>query len=118
MVPAARDNPGDIAPRVDAMIVVGAPNSSNSQRLKEVAERVGCARVALVQRAEDIDWRHFGRIGRLGITAGASAPEVLVEEIIEAFAARYRVAVETVSAADEDVFFPLPRALRESEAAE
>jgi 4-hydroxy-3-methylbut-2-enyl diphosphate reductase len=83
-----------------------------------VAERVGCALVTLVQRAEDLDWRRFGGISRLGITAGASAPEVLVEEIIEAFAGRYRVTVETVSAADEDVFFPLPRALRESEAAE
>ncbi|MCZ7659561.1 MAG: 4-hydroxy-3-methylbut-2-enyl diphosphate reductase [Xanthobacteraceae bacterium] len=107
-----------VAPQVDAMIVVGAPNSSNSRRLKEVAERAGCTRAALVQRAADIDWNLFGAIRRLGITAGASAPEVLVEEIIDAFAERYAVAVETVSAADEDVFFPLPRPLRESEAAE
>ena len=75
---------------VDAMIVVGAPNSSNSQRLKEVAERAGCPRAALVQRAADIDWNEFGAIARLGITAGASAPEVLVEEIIGAFAAALR----------------------------
>jgi 4-hydroxy-3-methylbut-2-enyl diphosphate reductase len=107
-----------VAPRVDAMIVVGAPNSSNSLRLKEVAERSGCARAALVQRAEDIDWAVFGNIPSLGITAGASAPEVLVEEIIDAFAQRYAVSVETVSAAEEDVFFPLPRALRGNEAAE
>jgi len=106
-----------VAPRVDAMIVVGAPNSSNSQRLKEVAERAGCPHAALVQRAEDIDWRAFGAIRRLGITAGASAPEVLVEEIFDAFAQRYAVTVETVTAADEDVFFPLPRALRENAAA-
>ncbi|HWM81219.1 MAG TPA: 4-hydroxy-3-methylbut-2-enyl diphosphate reductase [Pseudolabrys sp.] len=102
-----------VAPMVEAMIVVGAPNSSNSRRLQEVAERSGCAYAALVQRAADIDWTRFTGIARLGITAGASAPEVLVEEIIDAFAERYAVRVETVSAADEDVFFPLPRVLRE-----
>ena len=105
-----------MAPRVDAMIVVGAPNSSNSQRLREVAERAGCRVAALVQRAEDIDWSVFGVDQALGLTAGASAPEVLVEEIIDAFGARYEVAVESVSAADEDVFFPLPRELRENAA--
>ena len=107
-----------VAPQVDAMIVVGAPNSSNSQRLKEVAERAGCRVTALVERAADIDWARFGAIKRLGITAGASAPEVLVEEIIDAFAKRYAVSVETVSAAEEDVFFPLPRGLRENVSAE
>ena len=107
-----------VAPSVAAMIVVGAPNSSNSQRLKEVAERAGCRHAALVQRAAEIDWTKFGAIGSLGITAGASAPEVLVEEIIDAFAARYDVKVETVSAAEEGVFFPLPRPLRQTEAAE
>jgi 4-hydroxy-3-methylbut-2-enyl diphosphate reductase len=107
-----------IAPIVDAMIVVGAPNSSNSQRLKEVAERAGCLHAALVQRAADIDWTKFGAIARLGITAGASAPEVLVEEIIDAFAQKYAVSVETISAAEEGMFFPLPRPLRESQAAE
>jgi len=106
-----------VAPQVDAMIVVGAPNSSNSMRLKEVAERAGCARAALVQRAADIDWNMFGNIASLGITAGASAPEVLVEETLDAFAKRYTVSVETVSAAEEDMFFPLPRALRENEVA-
>jgi len=101
-----------VAPEVDAMIVVGAPNSSNSQRLREVAERAGCRTAALVQRADDIDWTRFGSIASLGITAGASAPEVLVEEIIDAFAARYEIDVETVSTAQESVFFPLPRDLR------
>jgi 4-hydroxy-3-methylbut-2-enyl diphosphate reductase len=101
-----------VAPEVDAMIVVGAPNSSNSQRLREVAERAGCGATALLQRAEDIDWSRFGGISSLGITAGASAPEVLVEEIIDAFAARYAIEVETVSTAEENVFFPLPRELR------
>ncbi|MFG1299206.1 4-hydroxy-3-methylbut-2-enyl diphosphate reductase [Xanthobacter sp. V3C-3] len=101
-----------VAPQVDAMVVVGAPNSSNSQRLREAAERAGCARSVLVQRAADIDWALFEGIARLGVTAGASAPEVLVEEIIDAFAARFEVAVETVTSTEEDVFFPLPRVLR------
>jgi 4-hydroxy-3-methylbut-2-en-1-yl diphosphate reductase len=107
-----------VAPMVEAMVVVGSPNSSNTQRLKEVAERNGCPRAALVQRATEIDWSVFGSITSLGVTAGASAPEVLVEEIIGAFAERYTVSVETVTTADEDMFFPLPRVLRGSEAAE
>ncbi len=101
-----------VAPRVDAMIVVGSPNSSNSQRLREVGERAGCRLARLVLRAEDIDWAEFSGITTLAITAGASAPEVLVEEIIDAFAARFAIEVETVSTADESVFFPLPRELR------
>jgi 4-hydroxy-3-methylbut-2-enyl diphosphate reductase len=107
-----------VAPTVDAMIVVGAPNSSNSQRLKEVAERNGCSRAALVQRADEIDWSIFDAIGSLGITAGASAPEILVTEIIAAFEQRYAVKVEVVHAADESAFFPLPKPLRGREAAE
>jgi 4-hydroxy-3-methylbut-2-en-1-yl diphosphate reductase len=100
-----------VAPTVDAMIVVGSPNSSNSQRLREVAERSG-APAQLVQGRSEIDWSIFDKIGALGITAGASAPEVLVEEIMDAFAERYEITVETVSAADESVSFPLPRELR------
>jgi 4-hydroxy-3-methylbut-2-en-1-yl diphosphate reductase len=107
-----------VAPMVDAMLVVGSPNSSNTQRLKEVAERAGCARAALVQRASEIDWSVFGSIASLGVTAGASAPEVLVEEMIGAFAQCYTVTVETITTADEDMFFPLPRVLRGNEAAE
>jgi len=107
-----------VAPLVDAMIVVGAPNSSNSQRLREVAERAGCAHAALVPRADNIDWTRFGALRSLGITAGASAPEVLVEEILDAFAERYRIELETMSAVDEGMFFPLPRPLRPPEAAE
>jgi 4-hydroxy-3-methylbut-2-enyl diphosphate reductase len=103
---------------VQAMLVVGSPNSSNTQRLKEVAERAGCPRAVLVQRAGEIDWSEFGEIESLGITAGASAPEVLVEEVIGAFAERYAVTVETITTANEDMFFPLPRVLRGPEAAE
>jgi 4-hydroxy-3-methylbut-2-enyl diphosphate reductase len=106
-----------VAPQVDAMIVVGAQNSSNSQRLREVAERAGCPVARLVSRASEIEWSEFAGIRRLGLTAGASAPEVLVEEIMDAFAQRFALNVETVSTADENVFFPLPRGLR-GEAAE
>ncbi|GLK56913.1 4-hydroxy-3-methylbut-2-enyl diphosphate reductase [Methylopila capsulata] len=101
-----------VAPECDGLVVVGAPNSSNSQRLREVAERAGCRVARLVQRATDIDWDEFSGLATLGVTAGASAPEILVEEIIDAFAERYAVTVETVSTADESVFFPLPRELR------
>jgi len=107
-----------VAPVVEAMIVVGAPNSSNSQRLKEVAERSGCPYAVLVQRSVDIDWKKFEQVKKLGITAGASAPEVLVEEVLGAFAERYALDIETVSAAEEGMFFPLPRQLREEQAAE
>ena len=102
-----------VAPNVDAMIVVGSPNSSNSQRLREVAEHEGCPFAVLVNGAADLDWSMFENIGSLGITAGASAPEVLVEEILDAFADRYTLSVDTVSAASEEgIFFPLPRPLR------
>ena len=101
-----------VAPVVDALIVVGAPNSSNSQRLREVAEREGCPVSVLAQRASDLDWSRFEGIKSLGITAGASAPEVIVEEIMGAFAERFELHVETVSAAEENEFFPLPRSLR------
>jgi 4-hydroxy-3-methylbut-2-enyl diphosphate reductase len=103
-----------VAPQVDALIVVGAPNSSNSQRLREVAERAGCRKSVLVQRAADIPWSELPPLSRLGITAGASAPEVLVEEIIAAFAERYTVTVESVRTAEETISFNLPRALREA----
>lgn len=101
-----------IAPRCERMIVVGAPNSSNSKRLVEVAQRAGCESATLLQRAADIDWKEFDGIATLGITAGASAPEVLVDEIIAAFGERYDTTVETVSTADENVSFKLPRELR------
>jgi 4-hydroxy-3-methylbut-2-enyl diphosphate reductase len=103
-----------VAGEVDAMIVIGAPNSSNSQRLREVAERGGCPVSMLVQRASEIDWSRLANIRRVGVTAGASAPEVLVEEVLAAFAERYAIDVESVSAATEDITFNLPRALRDA----
>jgi 4-hydroxy-3-methylbut-2-enyl diphosphate reductase len=102
-----------VAPQVDAMIVVGAPNSSNSLRLQDVAERGGCSRAALVQRASDIPWEQVGALTRIGITAGASAPEVLVNEIVDAFRARSPITVEIASTADERIAFNVPRELRD-----
>ena len=102
-----------IAPRIDALLVVGAPYSSNSVRLVEVAERAGCDRSFLVQRASDIPWDKLGGMTALGITAGASAPEVLVEEVIEAFRGRFDVTVEVVTNAVENVIFNVPRELRD-----
>jgi len=102
-----------LAARAEAMLVVGAPNSSNSKRLVEVAARAGCRYAQLVQRAADIDWRALEGIRSLGLTAGASAPEVLVKEVIDAFRARCDVTVEEVETAREDVEFKVPRVLRE-----
>jgi 4-hydroxy-3-methylbut-2-enyl diphosphate reductase len=100
-----------IAASADAMLVIGAPNSSNSVRLVEVARSWGCARAMLVQRADQIDWSRLDRLRTLGITAGASAPEVLVEEVLAALRTRYTVTVEEVVTATEDVVFKLPKVL-------
>lgn len=106
-----------IVGRVDRLVVVGAPNSSNSMRLVEVATRGGNAKGILVQRAGDIDWAEFRDVRAVGITAGASAPEVLVNEIIDAFRERFDVTVETVTTAEERIAFNIPRELREEKAA-
>ncbi len=103
-----------IAPKVEALLVIGAPNSSNSRRLVEVAAKAGCEYAQLVQRAKDIDWRALGNISSIGITAGASAPEVLINEVIDAFKARFDVSVEVVETAKENVTFKVPRVLRET----
>ncbi|MBO6896488.1 MAG: 4-hydroxy-3-methylbut-2-enyl diphosphate reductase [Shimia sp.] len=107
----------EVAPLVDAMLVVGAPNSSNSKRLVEVGAKNGCKYSQLVQRGKDIDWRALEGISSLGITAGASAPEVLVNEVIDAFRDRFEVTVEVVETAVERVNFKVPRVLRDMEAA-
>ncbi len=103
-----------IAARCDRLIVVGAPNSSNSLRLVEVAERAGCPKALLVQQAADIPWDQFDDIATLGITAGASAPELLVTQIIDAFRARFDVSVESVVTRQERIAFNVPRELREA----
>jgi 4-hydroxy-3-methylbut-2-en-1-yl diphosphate reductase len=103
-----------IAGKIDALLVIGAPNSSNSRRLVEVGANAGCAYAQLIQRADDIDWRALQGIAALGLTAGASAPEVLVNEVIDAFRARYDVTVELVETAVEAVEFKVPKVLREA----
>ncbi len=102
-----------IAPDCDCMIVVGSPHSSNSLRLVEVAERAGCPYAVLVERADEIDWEAFEGISRLGLTAGASAPQVLVDNIIDAFGVRFDVQIEHVTTAKESIAFKLPRELRD-----
>ena len=105
-----------IAARCDAMLVVGAPNSSNSQRLVEVARKLGCEKAMLVQRADEIDWAHLEGVRVLGVTAGASAPDILIEEVIATCRERYEVTMEEISVTSENVQFKLPRALSESPA--
>jgi 4-hydroxy-3-methylbut-2-enyl diphosphate reductase len=100
-----------IAGRCDALVVIGAPNSSNSMRLVEVAANYGCSKSRLVQRAVDMDWEWLEGARRLGVTAGASAPELLVDELIAACRERYDVTVEEVRTTDESVVFKLPRQL-------
>lgn len=100
-----------IAPRADVFMVIGAPNSSNSMRLAEVGARAGAGRAMLIRRADDIDWTALDGARTVGLSAGASAPEILVDEVIAALRANFDVTVEEVSVATEDVVFKLPRAL-------
>ena len=100
----------DIAPKCDRLLVIGAPNSSNSLRLAEVAERSG-APARLIQRASDIDWEWLGKPETVGITAGASAPEVLVREVVDALAERFEVVEEIGEHEPERMTFKLPREL-------
>lgn len=100
-----------IAPRADMVLVVGAPNSSNSMRLVEVARNHGCERAMLVQRATDIDWSALEDVRTLGVTAGASAPDVLIQEVIQGARDRFDVTIEEVTLTREDVVFKLPRVL-------
>jgi 4-hydroxy-3-methylbut-2-en-1-yl diphosphate reductase len=102
-----------MAPLIDGLLVIGAPNSSNSMRLVEVGRAAGCPYAQLVQRAGDIDWRALEGARAIGLTAGASAPEVLVDEVVAAFRARFDVTTQTVETAVEDVEFKVPRILRE-----
>ncbi len=102
-----------MAPKIDALLVIGAPNSSNSMRLVEVGRGAGCSYAQLVQRAADIDWRALEGARSVGLTAGASAPEVLVDEVIDAFAQRFDLTRELVETAVERVEFKVPRVLRE-----
>lgn len=105
-----------IAPKIDALLVIGAPNSSNSKRLVEVGRAAGCAYSQLIQRASDIDWRALEGIHAVGVTAGASAPEVLVNEVLDAFRARFETAIKLVETAQENIEFKVPRVLRAEDA--
>jgi 4-hydroxy-3-methylbut-2-en-1-yl diphosphate reductase len=105
----------EAAPGADFFLVVGAPNSSNSRRLVEVAERAGAARALLVQRESEIPWHEIGDIAVLGLSAGASAPEIIIDEIIEAFRARYDLTLDVVITAEETENFPVMSALRDVE---
>lgn len=100
-----------IAPHCDAILVIGAPNSSNSRRLVEVAVKGGCPKATMVQNAGEIDWSFLDGVSRVGITAGASAPEVLVEQVVEALKERYEVEIDLVTVTKETVSFKLPPAL-------
>ena len=104
----------EIAPDVDALLVIGAPNSSNSQRLVEVAKKAGCNNSQMVQRAAEINWSSLIDIKSIGITAGASAPEILVKEVVDALKERFEVKTHFVETATENVNFKVPRILRES----
>jgi 4-hydroxy-3-methylbut-2-enyl diphosphate reductase len=101
-----------VAPRVEALIVIGSPNSSNSQRLVEVGRRAGCAYAQLAPRASDIDWRALEGAHAIGVTAGASAPQILIDEVIDAFCERYEVTFHVVETVKENVEFKVPRILR------
>jgi 4-hydroxy-3-methylbut-2-en-1-yl diphosphate reductase len=101
-----------IAPHIACLLVVGSPQSSNSQRLVEVARRAGCRTAVLIEHAREIPWDRLTGLKAVGVTAGASAPEVLVEEVIEALKGRYDVALQTVTTATESIAFNVPRGLR------
>jgi 4-hydroxy-3-methylbut-2-enyl diphosphate reductase len=101
-----------LAAAVERVLVIGAPNSSNSQRLVEVARQAGCPRADLIGSADDIDWAHMQNISHVGLTAGASAPEEITLEVIDAFAARFTLSVNEMDGLDEHVSFKLPRQLR------
>ncbi len=103
-----------LADQCDGLLVIGAPNSSNSMRLVEVAQKSGCGTVALVQRATDIPWERLEDTTTIGITAGASAPETLVEEVVDAFSARYEIEVKEIVTNQEQVVFKMPKVLEEA----
>lgn len=103
----------DLAQATDAVLVIGAPNSSNSQRLVEVATQAGCRSAALIGQADDIDWDKLAGLAHIGLTAGASAPEEIIQEVIAAFRARFDLDLQVLDGVEENVHFKLPKALRD-----
>jgi 4-hydroxy-3-methylbut-2-enyl diphosphate reductase len=104
----------ETAAGTDLFLIVGAPNSSNSMRLVEVAERAGAKRALLVQRAAEIPWDEIAGAGTIGLSAGASAPQIIVDEIVDAFNARYDVSVDLAVTAIENENFPVLSVLRDT----
>ena len=100
-----------LAPDCDLVIVIGSPNSSNSQRLREVAERAGAPRAILLPKAEGLDWSALCGVATLGVTAGASAPESLVEDLLARLGERFRLTIEERCVTEEHVTFKLPAPL-------
>jgi 4-hydroxy-3-methylbut-2-enyl diphosphate reductase len=105
----------EIAPKSDAVLVIGSPNSSNSNRLVEVAKAYGCSNAHLVQDDQDIPWQSLNDVRVLGLTAGASAPDILIENVISALKKVFEVQVEEVVLTQENVVFNIPRILRDAE---
>ncbi|MGB0959432.1 MAG: 4-hydroxy-3-methylbut-2-enyl diphosphate reductase [Halocynthiibacter sp.] len=103
-----------LAEKSDAILVIGAPNSSNSQRLVEVGAAAGCDYSQLIQRASEIDWDALHGKKNIGLSAGASAPEILIDEVIEAFKSRFEVTVNIIETASENIEFKVPLILRET----
>jgi len=101
-----------LASETDCVLIIGASNSSNSQRLVEVARQSGCPHSMLIGSADDIDWAQMAEADHIGLTAGASAPEEITREVIDAFAARFAISVREMAGDDENVSFKLPRQLR------
>lgn len=101
----------NIAPQSDVVIVIGSKNSSNSNRLVEVAKAYGAKKTFLADHADDIPWDNLQDMRTLGLTAGASAPEVLVESVIERARHYFEVTVKTVTVAEENIVFKIPRAI-------
>ncbi len=103
-----------ISQKIEALLVVGAPNSSNSKRLVEVGLKAGCSYSQLIQNEKEIDWRSIEGIKSIGLTAGASAPEVLIQDVIEAFNSRFTTSIEVVETIKENVSFKIPKIVREA----
>ena len=103
----------DLAQVAEAVFVIGAPNSSNSQRLVEVAQTAGCQHAELIAQAEDIPWDRINGLAHIGLTAGASAPEEIIQEVIAAFRERYDLDLQVLDGVGENVHIKLPKALRD-----
>ena len=101
-----------ISPVIDGLLVVGSSNSSNSKRLVEVGKKAGCQYSQLIDSVYDIDWRSISGSKSIGLTAGASAPEILINQVIEEFKKRYKATIEFIEITKEDIHFKIPSSIR------